>query len=102
MKKVVVLARDDANEAMRVAAGLTIFGHEVGCVLVNPAITISADNSQLELLELSEVAIVALQSNRNQSQSADMTSKEAPATFETINNGDFEAALHEADVVVSL
>ena len=28
IKKILVVARDDAEEAMRVAAGLTIFGHE--------------------------------------------------------------------------
>ena len=27
-KKILVMARDDAEEAMRVAAGLTIFGHD--------------------------------------------------------------------------
>ena len=29
IKKILVMARDDAEEAMRVAAGLTIFGHKV-------------------------------------------------------------------------
>jgi len=38
MKKILVLARDDVDEAMRVAAGLTIFGHQVDCVIVAPGV----------------------------------------------------------------
>ena len=34
-KKIQVLARNDHNEAMSVAGGLTIFGHSVEIVFVN-------------------------------------------------------------------
>lgn len=114
MKKVVVLLRDDANEAMRVAAGLTIFGHEVACVVVNPDIAIAADNNNLELLELSEVPIVALQTDtihkgpeqkteKKDDQQGDLISNQSEAArFEKLNQSEFKGAIREADAVISL
>ncbi|MCP3869214.1 MAG: hypothetical protein GY703_14155 [Gammaproteobacteria bacterium] len=55
-KKVLVLARRDHLEAMRVAAGLTIFGHEVRLVFMARPVTEEIGTSeQAELLELSGI-----------------------------------------------
>lgn len=55
-KKIVVLGRRDHSEAMRVAAGLTIFGHEVQLVLMGREVEDTPENrAQAELLELSEI-----------------------------------------------
>ena len=55
-KKIVVLGRRDHAEAMRVAAGLTIFGHDVQLVLMDRAVEDTPENrKQAELLELAEI-----------------------------------------------
>lgn len=55
-KKILVLARRDHTEAMRVAAGLTIFGHEVRLVfMTGPVAETEANAEQAELLELTEI-----------------------------------------------
>jgi hypothetical protein len=55
-KKLLVLARRDHAEAMRVAAGLTIFGHAVGLVFMDRPVEESAENAaNAELLELSGI-----------------------------------------------
>jgi len=56
-KKILVLARRDHVEAMRVAAGMTIFGHEVRLVFMDRPVTEEvAASEHAELLELSEIA----------------------------------------------
>lgn len=56
-KKLLVLARRDHAEAMRVAAGLTIFGHAVDLVFMDRPVAESAENAaNAELLELSDIA----------------------------------------------
>jgi hypothetical protein len=56
-KKLLVLARRDHAEAMRVAAGLTIFGHAVSLVFMDRPVEESAENAaNAELLELSGIA----------------------------------------------
>ena len=56
-KKILVLARRDHIEAMRVAAGMTIFGHEVRLVFMDrPVSEEVASSEHAELLELSEIA----------------------------------------------
>ena len=56
-KKILVLGRRDHTEAMRVAAGLTIFGHEVRLVFMTEQLADSEENAaQAELLELSDIA----------------------------------------------
>lgn len=56
-KKVLVLARRDHTEAMRVAAGLTIFGHQVGLVFMTaPVAETAANAAQAELLEMTGIA----------------------------------------------
>ena len=56
-KKLLVLARHAHAEAMRVAAGLTIFGHQVGLVFMSGPVAETAENAaNAELLELSGIA----------------------------------------------
>lgn len=56
-KKLLVLARRDHAEAMRVAAGLTIFGHAVGLVFMDRPVAETAENAaNAELLELTGIA----------------------------------------------
>lgn len=55
-KSILVLARNNPLEAMRVAAGLTIFGHSVELVFMQRALTEDeAESEQAELLELCEI-----------------------------------------------
>lgn len=55
-KKLLVLARHDHAEAMRVAAGLTIFGHRVGLVFMTGPVAETAENAaNVELLELTGI-----------------------------------------------
>lgn len=55
-KKILVLARRDHLEAMRVAAGLTIFGHQLRLVFMSrPVSEAVAASEQAELLELSGI-----------------------------------------------
>lgn len=56
-KSILVLGRRDHTEAMRVAAGLTIFGHKVRLVFMTGPIAETQENAaQAELLELSNIA----------------------------------------------
>lgn len=56
-KDILVLARRDHGEAMRVAAGLTIFGHRVGLVFMSGPVAETADNAaNAELLEMTGIA----------------------------------------------
>lgn len=56
-KSLLVLARRDHAEAMRVAAGLTIFGHAVELVFMSGPVAETAENAaNAELLELSGIA----------------------------------------------
>lgn len=55
-KSILVLARRDHAEAMRVAAGLTIFGHQVGLVFMREAVAETAENAaNAELLEMCDI-----------------------------------------------
>ena len=56
-KTLLVLARHNHAEAMRVAAGLTIFGHQVGLVFMTGPVADTPENAaNVELLELSGIA----------------------------------------------
>ena len=56
-KSILVLARRDHAEAMRVAAGLTIFGHQVGLVFMTTPVAETAENAaNAELLEMTGIA----------------------------------------------
>lgn len=55
-KQMLVLGRRDHTEAMRVAAGLTIFGHGVRLVFMDRPVEDSDDNAaQAETLELCDI-----------------------------------------------
>lgn len=55
-RRLLVLARRDAAEAMRVAAGLTIFGHAVSLVFLGEPLAETAANAAgVELLELAGI-----------------------------------------------
>ncbi|WP_298135673.1 hypothetical protein [Acidiferrobacter sp.] len=55
-KAVVVLGRHDHTEAMRVAAGLTIFGHAVRLIFMGGPVADTPENAvQAESLELADV-----------------------------------------------
>lgn len=55
-RDVLVLARNDHAEAMRVASGLTIFGHTVTLVIMHRAPEpTEAMQSAIELLELADI-----------------------------------------------
>ena len=55
-KAILVLARRDHAEAMRVAAGLTIFGHRVGLVFMTGPVAETDENAaNAELLELTGI-----------------------------------------------
>lgn len=55
-KSLLVLARRDHTEAMRVASGLTIFGHTVRLVfMTGPVAETEANAEQAELLDLAEI-----------------------------------------------
>jgi hypothetical protein len=55
-RKITVLGRDNHSEAMRVAAGLTIYGHEVRIVFMNEPVSETEENvKQAELLELADI-----------------------------------------------
>jgi len=55
-KKITVLGRANHAEAMRVAAGLTIYGHEVRIVFMNEPLAETEENAkQAELLELADI-----------------------------------------------
>lgn len=55
-KNLLVLARRDHAEAMRVAAGLTIFGHAVRLIFMDRPVEESAENTaNAELLELTDI-----------------------------------------------
>ena len=55
-KKITVLGRDNHTEAMRVAAGLTIYGHEVRIIFMNEPVAETEKNAkQSELLELADI-----------------------------------------------
>jgi hypothetical protein len=55
-RNILVLARRDHTEAMRVAAGLTIFGHEVRLVfMTGPGAETEANAEQAELLDMVDI-----------------------------------------------
>jgi hypothetical protein len=55
-KKITVLGRDNHAEAMRVGAGLTIYGHEVRIVFMDKIVAETEENAkQAELLELADI-----------------------------------------------
>ncbi|MGI9304472.1 MAG: hypothetical protein ACR2RB_17465 [Gammaproteobacteria bacterium] len=55
-KSVLVLARRDFLEAMRVAAGITVFGHHVALVFAQGVLEVNSEMEEFaELLELADI-----------------------------------------------
>ena len=89
-KKILVLGRRDHTEAMRVAAGLTIFGHEVRLVFMTEPVADTEENAaQAELLELSDIV-------------PETTVAEMAEDLALLDEGALGAAIAEADRVVSI
>ena len=89
-KKILVLGRRDHTEAMRVAAGLTIFGHEVRLVfMTEPVAETEANAEQYELLELSDIE-------------PETTVEEMAEDLALLDAAALGAAIADADRVVSL
>ena len=60
-KTVVVIARRDPVEAMRVAAGITVFGHHVSLVFAHGLLELSPEvRESAELIELADVTPFSL------------------------------------------
>ena len=56
-KSVLVVARRDPLEAMRVAAGITVFGHEVALVFAHGRLEVVPEMEPFaELIELAEIS----------------------------------------------
>lgn len=89
-KKILVLGRRDHTEAMRVAAGLTIFGHAVRLVFMTEPVADSEQNAaQAELLDLSDIV-------------PETTVPEMGEDLTLLDAAALGAAIAEADRVVSI
>ena len=89
-KRILVMARRDHLEAMRVAAGLTIFGHQVRLVFMSKPVTEEIGTSdQAELLELSGIE-------------PETTVAEMSAVLPLLDPGQLADAIAEAQQVVNL
>lgn len=89
-KEILVLARRDTNEAMRVAAGLTIFGHSVMLVLLSVEFDQSAyEETFAELLDLADIEPVT-------------TISAKIGQFKTIDEDTFAEEVIKSEAVISL
>ncbi|MEJ2360545.1 MAG: hypothetical protein P8Z75_03825 [Gammaproteobacteria bacterium] len=87
-KNLLVLGRRNHTEAMRVAAGLTIFGHKVQLVFMTSPVAETADNAeQAELLELSDIVPVTTV---------------ADTDLDQVNPSELAMAMLESDAVINL
>tara|TARA_B100001142_G_C14222063_1_gene611938 strand:+ start:686 stop:964 length:279 start_codon:yes stop_codon:yes gene_type:complete len=89
-KKILVLARRDHCEGMRVAAGLTIAGHKVRLVFMTGPVKETDENlANVELLELSEIF-------------PETTVKEMSEDITLLNIDEFHAAITASDLTVNI
>lgn len=87
-KKMLVLGRRDHSEAMRVAAGLTIFGHQVRLVFMNEPVAETPENlEQAETLALCDIEPETTLRDQGMPQ---------------LNSHALSLALIEADAVISV
>lgn len=87
-KNLLILGRRNHSEAMRVAAGLTIFGHEVQLVFMTSPVAETEDNAeQAELLELSDIVPVTTV---------------AGTELDQITPSELSMAMLESDAVINL
>lgn len=88
IKTILLLGRRDHAEAMRVAAGLTIFGHRVRLVFMRAPVEDTPDNAaQFELLELADIV---------------PETTVAGEELERLDTTAFAAAMLQADIVMSV
>ncbi len=81
--QILVLAQRDHAEAMRVSAGLTIFGHEIDLIFTDRVVEESEENlAQAELLELTDIEPLSLLDDPN------IKRIQAPQFTEYLNNAD--------------
>jgi hypothetical protein len=89
-KSILVLARRDHTEAMRVAAGLTIFGHAVRLVFMGEPLAETPANAEMaELLELSDIT-------------PETTVPEMAGELTSLNSKELGAAIAASDRVINL
>jgi len=89
-RSIVLLARNDMLEAMRVASGLTIFGHTVSLVFMHRPLTLDEANSeQAELLELADIIPVT-------------TVQTMQEHFEFLDQAALGELSHSADLVINV
>ena len=87
-RQLVVLARRDHTEAMRVAAGLTIAGHGVRLIFMNGPVAETAENAaQAEMLELCDI---------------EPETTVAGEELSYLDSTEFSVALLQADSVINL
>lgn len=66
-RQILVLARRDPQEAMRVSAGLTIFGHQVVLIFMDKVFNEEdCESEQMELLELAEIEPLTMDSEQQE------------------------------------
>ena len=88
IKTILLLGRRDHAEAMRVAAGLTIFGHRVRLVFMRAPVEDTPDNAaQFELLQLADIV---------------PETTVAGEELERLDATGLGAAMLQADIVMSL
>jgi len=89
-KNILILSRRDHEEAMRVAAGMTIFGHHVALTFMDRALSdAEANGEQAELLELADIVPTT-------------TVEEMAEHLEFLDAGALGHAIAASDMVVSL
>ncbi|MEE2698677.1 MAG: hypothetical protein VX923_03165 [Pseudomonadota bacterium] len=89
-KNILVLARRDHSESMRVAAGLTISGHKVRLVFMTGPIKETEENlNNMELLELSDI----VPETTIEEMSKDLTLLKEEALSKAITSSDFTVNL---------
>ncbi len=90
MKQILVLARRDHLEAMRVAAGFTIFGHQVRLIFMDRPVTGEvAESEQAELLALSGIE-------------PETTVSTTPETVPWLDTEGLAKAIDESNMVVNV
>lgn len=89
-KHLLVLARNEPVEAMRVASGLTIIGHTVDLVFMNRILTNDeAESEHADLLELCEIE-------------PGTTVEAMQEYFPLLDNKALASQMNRADIVISL
>lgn len=89
-KSIILLARRDHVEAMRVAAGLTIYGHGVRLIFMDrPVSDEDAQSEQAELLELCEIE-------------PETTVEEMSSVLKYLSPAELATVLSESDAVLNI